>query len=55
MVEIVVNGYFIEDVEKALKDVLKILTEESTVTKISAGNYGGKLGSKKIYMRNLFS
>lgn len=51
--EIVVNGVTLEAVEKAMKAAIISAMDVEGVVKISAGNYGGKLGRYKIYLREL--
>ncbi|WXG42606.1 MAG: formylmethanofuran--tetrahydromethanopterin formyltransferase [Promethearchaeati archaeon SRVP18_Atabeyarchaeia-1] len=53
--EIVVDGVSLDAVKKALKKGMKSVHEMDGVIKISAGNYGGKLGRYKIYLRELLS
>ena len=51
--EIVFNALDIETIEETmLKSIQGILDMEGLI-KISAGNYGGKLGKYKIYLREL--
>jgi len=52
--EIVINGTSIEAVKKAMKVGIQSAGDVNGVVKISAGNYGGKLGRHKIYLRELF-
>lgn len=52
--EIVINGDSINAVKKAMKVGIKAALSINGVKKISAGNYGGKLGNYKIYLRELF-
>jgi len=52
--EIVMNGVSIEAVKEAMKVGIQSAGNVSGVVKISAGNYGGKLGKHKIYLRELF-
>jgi len=52
--EIVINGVFIEAVKEAMKVGIQSAGNVNGVVKISAGNYGGKLGRHKIYLRELF-
>jgi formylmethanofuran--tetrahydromethanopterin N-formyltransferase len=52
--EIVINGVSIEAAKKAMKAGIKAVRNIEGVTQISAGNYGGKLGDFKIYLRELF-
>ncbi|MGB9853508.1 MAG: formylmethanofuran--tetrahydromethanopterin N-formyltransferase [Candidatus Bathyarchaeales archaeon] len=52
--EIVINGVSLEAVKKAMKAGIEAALGVEGVVKISAGNYGGKLGDYKIYLRELF-
>ena len=52
--EIVINGVSINSVKEAMKAGISAATTVEGVSKISAGNYGGKLGKYKIYLRELF-
>jgi formylmethanofuran--tetrahydromethanopterin N-formyltransferase len=52
--EIVINGITMEAVKKAMKNGIKAVLNVDGVVKVSAGNYGGKLGEYKIYLRELF-
>lgn len=52
--EIVINGISMEAVKKAMKVGIEAALTVKDVTKVSAGNYGGKLGKYKIYLRELF-
>jgi len=52
--EIVINGVSIEAVKEAMKVGIQSAGNVNGVVKISAGNYGGKLGKHKIYLRELF-
>ncbi len=51
--EIVINGISLEAVEKAMYVCMKVASKVDGVVKISAGNYGGKLGKYRIYLRDL--
>jgi len=53
--EIVINGISLEAVKKAMKAGIEAAINVDGVVKISAGNYGGKLGEYKIYLRELFA
>jgi formylmethanofuran--tetrahydromethanopterin N-formyltransferase len=53
--EIVINGTTLENVKQAMKAGIEAAMNVEGVTKISAGNYGGKLGNYKIELRGLFS
>jgi formylmethanofuran--tetrahydromethanopterin N-formyltransferase len=52
--EIVINGISLEIVKKAMKKGIQSVIDMEDVVKISAGNYGGKLGKHKIWLRELF-
>jgi len=52
--EIVINGISIEEVKAAMKVGINSACEVDGVVRISAGNYGGKLGRHKICLRELF-
>ena len=52
--EIVINGISMEAVKKAIKAGIQSATKVDGVVRISAGNYGGKLGKHKIYLKELF-
>ena len=52
--EIVINGISMEAVKEAMKAGIKAASNVDGVVRISAGNYGGKLGEFKIYLRELF-
>ncbi|MEM3577127.1 MAG: formylmethanofuran--tetrahydromethanopterin N-formyltransferase [Candidatus Bathyarchaeia archaeon] len=52
--EIVINGIMMEAVKKAMKAGIEAVLNVDGVVKVSAGNYGGKLGEYKIYLRELF-
>ena len=52
--EIVINGTSIDAVKEAMKVGIQSAGDVNGVVKISAGNYGGKLGRHKIYLRELF-
>ncbi len=51
--EIVINGTTIEAVKEAMKAAIKAGKSTPGVVRISAGNYGGKLGRHKIYLKEL--
>lgn len=53
--EIVINGVSLQAVKEAMKAGIDAALAVDDVVKISAGNYGGKLGDYKIYLRELFS
>ncbi len=52
--EIVINGLFLDAVTVAMKAGIEAARNVDGVVKISAGNYGGKLGEYKIKLRELF-
>lgn len=51
--EIVINGINKEVVEKAMYVCLDVASKVDGVVKLSAGNYGGKLGQHKIYLKDI--
>jgi formylmethanofuran--tetrahydromethanopterin N-formyltransferase len=52
--EIVINGTSLGAVKQAMKAGIEAVRTEEGVVRISAGNYGGKLGKYKIYLKELF-
>lgn len=52
--EIVINGLNNADVEEAMKVGMQAVLEHDDVLRVSAGNYDGKLGDYKIFLRELF-
>jgi formylmethanofuran--tetrahydromethanopterin N-formyltransferase len=52
--EIVINGVSMESVKEAMKAGIEAVLNVDGVVRISAGNYGGKLGEFKIHLRELF-
>jgi formylmethanofuran--tetrahydromethanopterin N-formyltransferase len=52
--EIVINGVSLEAVKEAMKAGIRSASKVDGVVRISAGNYGGKLGKHRIYLRELF-
>ncbi|HDN01717.1 MAG TPA: formylmethanofuran--tetrahydromethanopterin N-formyltransferase [Candidatus Bathyarchaeota archaeon] len=52
--EIVINGTSLDVVKMAMKAGIEAVCEVDDVVIVSAGNYGGKLGRYKIYLRELF-
>ena len=52
--EIVINGTSIEAVKNAMKAGIQSASKVDGVVRISAGNYGGKLGRHKIGLQELF-
>ncbi len=51
--EIVINGVSLDVVRAAMKAAIDSVLDVSGLVKISAGNYGGKLGKYKIYLDEL--
>jgi len=51
--EIVINGVSLDAVKMAMKAAIHVTRNIPGVVKISAGNYGGKLGKHRIYLREL--
>lgn len=51
--EIVINGIKREAVEKAMFVCMDVVSKIDGVVRISAGNYEGKLGQHKIYLKDL--
>jgi formylmethanofuran--tetrahydromethanopterin N-formyltransferase len=49
--EIVFNGLTLDAVKKALKQGVTAAASASGIVKISAGNYGGKLGPYKAFLK----
>lgn len=52
--EIVINGVSMKAVKDTMKAGIEAALSVDGVIKVSAGNYGGKLGEYKIYLRELF-
>ena len=52
--EIVINGITLDAVKGAMKAGIEAASKVNGVVRISAGNYGGKLGDYKIFLRELF-
>ena len=52
--EIVINGISLEAVKEAMKVGIESAADVKGVVRVSAGNYGGKLGKHRIYLRELF-
>ncbi len=51
--EIVMNGLTLESVEKAMGEGIRAAAKVPGVLRISAGNYGGKLGPMKVYLHKI--
>ncbi|MDH5266991.1 MAG: formylmethanofuran--tetrahydromethanopterin N-formyltransferase [Candidatus Bathyarchaeota archaeon] len=52
--EVVINGISIDAVKEAMRVGISAARRVNGVSRISAGNYGGKLGKYKIHLRELF-
>ena len=52
--EIVINGVSLDAVKEATRAGIDAAREVDGVLRISAGNYGGKLGKYKLYLKELF-
>ena len=52
--EIVINGISMKAVKTAMKAGIETAVKVDGVVRVSAGNYGGKLGEHKIHLRELF-
>ncbi len=53
--EIVINGVSMDAVKQAMKAGIQAVLNVDGVVRVSAGNYGGKLGEFKIHLRELFA
>jgi len=51
--EIVINGLNSNFVKKAMAEGIKAAVKVPGVVKISAGNYGGKLGPFRAYLKEV--
>jgi formylmethanofuran--tetrahydromethanopterin N-formyltransferase len=51
--EIVINGVSLKSVKEAMHAAIKSVRDVDGVIRISAGNYSGKLGSYKIFLKEL--
>jgi formylmethanofuran--tetrahydromethanopterin N-formyltransferase len=51
--EIVINGIFLDSVKEAMRAAIESVRDVKGLVKISAGNYGGKLGQYKIFLKEL--
>lgn len=51
--EIVINGLSLERVKRAMAEGIKAAVKVPSVVRISAGNYGGKIGPMKIYLHEI--
>ncbi len=52
--EVVFDGVSLDAVKEATKAGVRAVLDLDGVVKVSAGNYGGKLGEHKIFLRELF-
>ncbi|UCF58677.1 MAG: formylmethanofuran--tetrahydromethanopterin N-formyltransferase [Candidatus Bathyarchaeota archaeon] len=52
--EIVINGISIDAVKEAMRVGISAARDVNGVSRISAGNYGGKIGKYTIHLRELF-
>lgn len=51
--EIVIDGLNLEDIKQAMAVGIRAVVKVAGVVKISAGNYGGKLGPYKAYLKEV--
>ncbi|HDO42072.1 MAG TPA: formylmethanofuran--tetrahydromethanopterin N-formyltransferase, partial [Candidatus Bathyarchaeota archaeon] len=51
--EIVINGLSLNNVKMAMTEGIKAAVKIPRVVRISAGNYDGKIGPMKIYLREI--
>jgi formylmethanofuran--tetrahydromethanopterin N-formyltransferase len=51
--EIVINGLTVEAIKKAMGEGMKAAASVPGVVRISAGNYGGKLGPYKAFLKEV--
>jgi formylmethanofuran--tetrahydromethanopterin N-formyltransferase len=49
--EIVINGLTLDAVKNAMKEGVKAAASTQGIVSISAGNYGGKLGPYKAFLK----
>ncbi len=49
--EIVINGLNVDVIKRAMTEGIKVAAKVPGVVKISAGNYGGKLGPYKVFLK----
>jgi formylmethanofuran--tetrahydromethanopterin N-formyltransferase len=49
----VINGLSLERVKRAMAEGIKAAVKVPGVVRISAGNYGGKIGPMKIYLHEI--
>lgn len=53
--EIVINGLTLDAVKEAMRSGIKAASSVKGVVRISAGNYGGRLGKYRIYLREILA
>ncbi len=51
--EIVIDGVSLEAVKQGMEEVIRAVRNLEGILGVSAGNYGGKLGSHRIYLKSL--
>jgi formylmethanofuran--tetrahydromethanopterin N-formyltransferase len=51
--EIVIDGISVDAVKEAMRAAIRSVRDVDGVIRISAGNYGGKVGRYKIYLRDI--
>jgi len=51
--EIIINGLTVEAVKKAMREGIKAAASTTGVIRISAGNFGGKLGPYKAFLKEI--
>ncbi len=51
--EVVVNGLSVDAVKKAMQEGINAAAAIAGVLRISAGNYGGRLGPYKAFLKDL--
>jgi formylmethanofuran--tetrahydromethanopterin N-formyltransferase len=51
--EIVINGISLGRVKQAMKASIEAVKDMNGVVRISAGNYGGRFGKHRVYLREL--
>ena len=51
--EIVVDGLTVDAVKKAMSEGIRAAARISGVVRISAGNYGGKIGPYKAFLKEI--
>jgi formylmethanofuran--tetrahydromethanopterin N-formyltransferase len=51
--EIVINGLTLKDVKNAMREGLRAAARTAGVVRITAGNYGGKLGPYKAFLKDV--